>query len=108
MIENLRLEDEGPDGMCLVIEGDIAVEVQEYLETASTVMRVRITPDALLQFDRDLRPWREFIAEGESVRAEYELHKRLGFCTAWVAGQGPCVLPADHEGDHDPKGAKLV
>lgn len=97
MIEGIRLEDEGPDGHYLVLDGDMVEPFEKYLETETTTARLQVNDDVLRQLDEALIPWRAHMAEGERVRQSREMHKRAGMCGYWIAGAGPCMLTNGHE-----------
>lgn len=97
MIEGVEISFDGPDGVWLHLDDD----------EHPARFRFRLTDEACAQLDKELQPWREHQAEGESVRQQFETHKATGYCTVWVPGRGACILDADHDGDHDPDGVGL-
>lgn len=91
MIWQTAIEDEGPDGTYLVLWSD-------------AISKSQISDDALRQLDAALKPFREHWAQGEAVRREVQAHRGAGYCTGWVAGQGPCQRLHGHDGDCDTRG----
>jgi hypothetical protein len=98
MLEKIEIQDEGPDGMYLVVQGEFDFGAV----SASGKLTGRVNDDLLHALDKAMQPWREHMTEGERVRQEYEAHRRSGYCGEWVPGHGPCYAEAGHEGDHQP------
>jgi len=105
MIDDIAIDNEGPDGDWLVLTGDFVEQVTAYLEDRdATRLRLRLTPATQRQLDAALQPFREHWAEGEAIRQQVEAHRAAGMCMEWVTSYGPCTLDAHHEGPCYPEG----
>lgn len=96
MIEKISIEDDGPDGRYLCFEDDFGLSGDD---SGQTHFSFQINDDICRQLDAALQPWRDHMAEGEAVRAQFMRHRESGRCTRWVAGEGPCARSAGHEGE---------